>query len=359
MQITIFEKFLPFSTRPGIKMLVPGTSICAKFYPTRIDFIEISGSQPKFLGHISIDLLKPKHPTVQLNLEKGWIDVWGESSGGFYRYRISAFSHSNALTITVLKGNVVLNPVGISFAQVETCCWKMALEGRYMPQKPLLEKISFGSHKKQDWDLVLQRWDMSEIFPFLYQLGQWIPQTAPAVCEGTASLLPACCQAIVKGSRNELLAPFEDLLRAGFEGLLSPTLSDDLHQGYQFLPVTSKANPLAMCVDAALLVRSMLIQTEGPLFKVLPALPVPFHCGRALNLRLKDKGVLDIEWSKKLIRRMTFQSTVSGQLELRFTSEIESFRLRRSEEDKGEWLKNGDTIAIEKDTLLFFDRFQK
>lgn len=358
MQISIFQKILPFSTEPGIKMLIPGTSVRATFYPTRIDFHDLSSALPVHLGAVVLDLEKPES-TIQLNLEKGIITVSGESGRDYYRYTLSGWSQKGVLELNVLKGNLSFKGEGAQIQSDNLIVFDKPFQ--QISKAPFLEKISLGSHRKQDWELVMRRNDPIELFPILYKIAQWIPQQKPAVFEGTASLLPACCSAICSQERNGLIAPFQNLIRVAFEGLLSPTLVDEKYQGYALKPIApnSLANPLALCVDTALLMRSLFLQTYDDSFKILPALPPEFHSGRALSLRLKDVAAADIEWSKKQLRRMVIRPVQEGELYLQFPKEIDSFRVRRSDRDRGIYYQNSDPIVLNSEEVLYLDHFQK
>lgn len=361
MQILISEKYLPFSTVPGISMLIPGTTLQATFFPTRIEFNELSKSQPVLVGAITLDLHQPEYPTVQLDLEKGCIRVWGDSNQGFYRFFLTAFSKDNSLEFILDKGDFTISSEGLSLHQKEKGRFEIKINQPWTRREapPLLEKISMGSHRKQNWSQIVRRGDLAEILPIWYHIAQWIPTRTPAVYEGTASLLPYCCQAITNEERNSVLIPFENMFRVCFEGLLSPTLFDKLYQGYLLNPVLADTDPLAMCVDGALLIRSLFVQSQGEAYKLLPVLPVSFHCGRALHFRLGDKGVLDMEWTKKQIRRAVFTSHMDGELYLQFPKEVDSFRLRHSEMESGQLFQNGDPIPVQKDSVILLDRFQK
>lgn len=344
-------------------MLVPGTTLQATFFPTRIEFFELSQPQPVFVGAVTLDLHQPEYPTVQLDLEKGCIRVWGDSNQGFYRYLITAYSEDAPLALIVEKGDLSISAEGLNLYKKAANSFLIEIAHPWVRREkpPLLEKISMGSHRKQDWNQMIRRGDLAEILPMWYQMAQWIPKQEPAVYEGTASLIPNCCQAIISNDRNGVLIPFENVFRACFEGLLSPTLFDNLHQGFLLTPIADKsgANPLALCVDGALLIRSLFVQRHGESFKILPVLPVSFHCGRALHLRLGNQGVLSMEWSKKQIRRIVFTSDMDGELYLQFPKDIDTFRYRRDEKDRGQWFQNGDAIPIQKDSVILLDRFQK
>lgn len=311
--LSIAERLRPFSNELGTKVLLPGTSTRLTVYPTRVEFHDLSGTEPV---HIRTEELPLRGPiegfTVQQDLEKACVSVWGRSPDGHFRYSWSG------------------------------------------EKKPALERLSLGCHKKQDWTLVMRRFEMAEVFPFWYHLAQLVPPQKPALYVGTASLLPACCEAIVQRDRVHLLKPFQNLLRAGFEGMLSPRLHDTDYQGFELKELKGNPTPLAHLTEGALLMRSLFFQREENRLLILPALPVEFHAGRLLQIRCGEYGTLDIEWTKKLIRRMVFVARKTGEIRFEFQKGIRSFRLQR-----GTRLSVDDVVCVEAGKEYLLDRFEK
>jgi len=343
--ITIAQRLRPFSTVPGTRILLPGSSVTAAIYPARVEFSDISGVQPESMGHYDLPIKGPVDKfTVQLDLEKQRVLVWGDSAEGFFRYQI----HSQPLLVTWEKGDYGdLSQLGMPKLTSKT------------PNR--IERLSLGSHKKLDWGLVMRRFTMDEIFPVWFHMGQLVPKQKPAIFEGSASLIPKCCKAIIEGDRNQLLEPFENLLRAGFEGILSPRLVDSNYNGFELKEInpSGKANPLAMMVDGALLIRSLFLQREDDKYKILPALPVPFHSGRMLNVGCGSDGFLDMEWTKKTIRRMVFLAERDGEVNFVFQKELKRFRIYSDSKSQAKVLKTTDSIAIKKGETYILDRFEK
>lgn len=362
MDITIAAKLKPFTDVPGTSCLIPGTSLRATVYPTRISLDDLSGALPVAVGVITIPLKAPSRPTIQLDLEKGALKVWGYAEWGYYRYHLSAFE-GVPLALVAERGDLCFQAEGCTLNEEGAGRWSIAISTKYqsIALRPHLERLSFGYHRKQEWPMVLRRHEMGEVFPYWFQLAQWCPPQQPASPEGTATLLSKCCEAITARDRTALLRPFENLLAAGFEGMLSPTLEDRLYQGYDLnsLQIDTALNPLSMLVEGALLMRSLVLQRYDDEIQILPTLPVEFHAGRALHLRVKDKGLVDIEWTKKQIRRVVFNPTVSGELRLTFPKQITSFRLRETERDSGRRVARDERISVTDGQQIWLDRFQK
>lgn len=335
---------IPFSSLPGTRVLLPGSSLRATIFPARIEIDDIASVKPVSVGTWDLPVEGPvSNFTVQLDLERSHVLVWGDAKGGFFRYRLTG----GPLTLKWEKGEESIAVSGARGLQAE--------------RPARIEKLSLGSHKKLDWQLVTRRFAMEEIFPIWFQMAQLIPRQEPAVYEGAASLLPRCCDAILAGDRNQLLEPFENVLRAGFEGILSPRLIDTDYNGFDLRPLAkeSSANPLAMAVDGALLIRSLFIQNLDGVFHILPALPVPFHSGRMTNLACGDLGYLDMEWTKKTIRRMVFLAREDGEVKFAFQKGLKRFRLHSESKSRAVVLKTGDAITVKKGQTYILDRFEK
>ncbi|MEX1012586.1 MAG: hypothetical protein WD595_06670 [Waddliaceae bacterium] len=237
MKISIVNRFKPFSHTPGVKLLLPGTDQFFQVYPEKI----ITGDT-----EIPLDIKGPvKNFTVEQDLEKGSIRVFGHSSTGYFEKKIANPSY----------------------------------------QKPK-ERLSLGVHKAQEWDLVKKRQMMSEILPFWHFLGQVTP-IKPSHREGTAALLDRS---------------LEHLFLAGFEGILSPRLQDTDYQGFD-LDMPKAGDPLILLTEGAKMIKSLFLQEEPEYFHILPRLPSEFHCGRLTTPEI------DMEWSKHKLRKLIVRTS--------------------------------------------------
>lgn len=293
--------------------------------------------------------------TVQQDLEKGGIRVWGDTPNGFFRYRLSHNDNTVLFAVEktpknplvpVIKGNLpVVNATDLS------AVWRPST----------IERLSLGSHKGQDWDLVTRRCNLSEVLPFWFRLGQLTPQCVKAPYEGTATLLDQCAEVVRAAPKDKVLVPFENLFKAGFCGIMTPRLVDDQHQGFALpqVSVASQLNPSVLLTEGAACIRSIFFKMTGDQIAILPSLPSPFHCGRFLDINCEERGTLSMEWSKKLIRRMVFRSAVDCELTLAFQAEHKSFRLRQGNKDRGQRISCGTPLKFAAHSEYFFDNFQK
>ena len=85
MEISIAEKLRPFSHEPGTSCLIPGTTLVMRVYPSCIQVFDLENSPPKLVWETFLDVIGPVRDfTVQQDLEKMRVLVWGASSKWFF-----------------------------------------------------------------------------------------------------------------------------------------------------------------------------------------------------------------------------------------------------------------------------------
>jgi hypothetical protein len=291
------EKLHPFSHLPGTQCVIPGSDYTVQVFPT---LLKVQGKE-----EFPIGLTGPVEGfTVQLDLEKNCVFIWGTAREGYFRFRLEALEEG--LTLTLLRGP------SFQFGSKDLKPKDKILlaTGGSRTQTTTIEKLSLGCSKAQDWELIRRRTDLTEISPLLFLLGQKVPAKSPA----SISDLKQC-------------------FLSSFSSLFFPHLTDPLHQG---ITPSQATDPLALLPACYQLIRSFLINETH----ILPALPHDWHAGRALNLQTPF-GTIDLEWTKGMIRRMVFRPTTDNPVEFTFPKQVRSFRTT---------VCNGYTL---------FDRFQK
>lgn len=342
MQITIADRLKPFSHFPGTHFIIPKTFLRAQIFPTLIRIDDMSGGMPKRVDEISLDFQGPFEDfTIQQDLEKGYLRVWGMTAKGFMRYCLAANGASYSLRMEkspeVIKS---VDPVEKNGGALN------------------VERLSLGVNKTQDWTMIVRRRNLAEIFPFWHRLGQLTLTKDKDNVLSDKTLFEECRLAIEDGTRDRLLAPFINLFLAGFEGGLSPRLQDQDFQGFD-LPVISSSTPLSLLTKGAELIRSLFVQCDGHRLSILPALPSEFHSGRMTNVHCEGYGKVDLEWTKKKIRRMVFHSETSSPLNVKFQKEIKSFRLRTGNRDRGQRYLTQIPIDTQAGQIYWFDNFEQ
>lgn len=335
MLIKIAERLRPFSHIAGTYCVLPGSTLRLHIFPARIFVHDLSKSNPTLMSECIVPVKGPvKDFTVQLDLEKSRINVWGKGAEGYFNYIICAAQNPTQLNIEVLKGLSTWTP----------------------PQKAAnpssfslpTERLSLGNHKSQDWEGVKKRGDLSEILPIWFALGQRIQPQAISY-EGTAALLEKCASA----NRTEVYEQFLNLFNLAFEGILSPRLTDEQYQGFELSAAPSTLSPLILLAEGATIIRSLFFRCNQHEITLLPCLAPQFHAGRFLHLRCNDLGSLDFEWSKGQISKIIFRSSLTDTLLFHVPKPIQGFRLN------GKMHSANTPIPVEKDQIYFFDRFQK
>ncbi len=303
MRIEISQRLRPFTHRPGMTSLLPGTGEKIAVYPTMIkdQCLPVSGPVNGF--------------THQLDLEKGCICIYGHAKEGFFRDCVPPH-----------------------------------------PSLPIVDRLFLGVDKAQDWDLIHRRADPAEYLPFWYRLGQMVPNHQATT--GTAVFLQEWRQHIQAKDRIAVLDPVKNLFSCGFEGILTPRLEDTDHHGFALPPIQSKDNPLALLSEGAKLIRELFVSTNEQELHLLPVLPPEFHCGRLVGTATGPL-TLSLEWSKKLIRRMIITTEIAGEWALQFQNPLQSFRLRHSPGDRGHRVECGSFLTLEPGVEYLFDCFEK
>lgn len=366
MHIKIAERLKPFSHVPGEPCVLPGSVFRCSIYPALIKIDSLKNIQPEFYAAISLDVAGPlKDFTVLQDLEKGQICVWGQTQRGFLRYKLMVCGIDSGVLLKLEKtplDGVVIAAHKCQAGDALLIKGTEIVRGEATSPSFLTnnERLSLGYHKAQDWTLMKRRLILGEIFPLWFRLGNQIQVSPPSESYGTVTLLDQCRAKIENNDRLHILDSFQNLFLACFEGMLSPRLIDTDHWGFHLNEpkLACDTSPLVLLKEGSNLIRSLFVQARENELTLLPVLPVEFHCGRMTDINVKDVGALDLEWSKKLIRRMLLRSCRDQTLSLVF-KDVKSFRLRKSPQDKGERINCDNPLALDKNIAYLFDNFQK
>lgn len=307
MSIAIRQKLRPFSHTPGAMCLIPGTTEVVRAFPTRI---EVGGEV------YPLPLTGPVSGfTLEQDLERNAVFVFGKAKEGFYRICIKAFD----------RGFMIRGERGIDFD--ETLFREISL---YIA--PHVERLSLGSHKQLNWDRIRTAGGLGEQLPVLYCLSQKIPRIAPASYPMPEAL--------------------STLLKVGFHGILVPRLRDDEYQG--LIPDTPvSGDPAWLIQEGGKRIRSLFFEQKDRRLALLPKLPTELHQGRFIGLQVPGVGTLDFEWSKKMLRRAVFRVTTSGEVILELQKALHRFRCG------GKVHSATEPLLLEAGKTYLLDRFQK
>ncbi len=318
MKIKIAQKLRPFSHTPGATCLIPGTCIPVAAYPT---LLRIGAHE------IPLPLTGPvKDFTLQQDLEKDCVYVFGKAPQGYFKLRLYATNSSFHLRRE--KGPLKDLEIPHEF---------------FFQIKANPERLSLGNHKSQDWDLIKKRCDLKEILPLLFLLGQKIPVIPPQPLKGTAHLLEL--------SPGKTLFGLECLFKAAFTQMLIPRLTDDQHQG--LAPTEPAAgDPCFLLQETYKLIRSLFFHQNERRLAILPN--CPFDAGRLIHLKAPGIGEIDLEWTKKKPRLIHIHASTSGDALLELPQEIKTYRVNKSHRQK-----RGEPLRLTAGKTTFLDRFEK
>lgn len=360
MRIEISQRLKPYSHRPGTYFMLPGSPYRLKIFPSRLEIDDLSKTIPKPVGSIDLNIrgVVDDFTAIQ-ELEKGTLLIFGHAVNGYFRYGISSAENGTKIALHIEKApNIIVE--GISEGMSTDVLQVIEDPSNFSTDH--MSRLSLGNHQIQDWESLGKKKDLSAILPIWHRLGQFYSDCYSSVeSEGTAYLLEECRHAIEVNVPQHILGAFYSLFRIGFEGALSPRLLDTDFQGIALPPIgnDSQLSPLVLLSKGSLLIESLFVkQREIDIF-LLPALPPEFHCGRLLNIRSIQSGILDLEWTKKTIRRVVFTAQVTGQVSFNFSNHERYCRLRTSQKDRGLRYIPGSLLDVVTGQTYWFDNFER
>lgn len=347
MPIKIADPLKPYSQNPGISFLLPGSYLRAQIFPALINIDDLSGSIPQRIAEIPLNIKGPLSNFIAMqDLDRGHLRVWGDSLDGFVRYRIqSAKCGTRFAIIAEKKLEDLKHEIGDFNAD------------ELFSVKAPFERLSLGSHKSLDWTMMMRRKDFTEIFPIWLRLSQIIPSKFEEAKGGTTALLGACLRAINSNKPETILPQFLSLFLAGFAAGLSPHLEDEDHYGIE-LPEMMGGSPLTLLHQGGRLIRQLFLFQEAQSISILPHLPPEFHSGRLIHADCGPLGSIDIEWSKKSLRRVYFSAKQTGSISFIFPKWVKRFRFRDSIAYRGRVLSAEKAIDLVEGQNYWFDNFE-
>lgn len=219
------------------------------------------------------------------------------------------------------------------------------------------ERLFLGSHKLAKLTSLQEKKDLKQILPFwLYLAQEIVPEKNALVSGGVFALLEELKKQLKAKEHDNLGDSLQELFLASFQDLFVPRLLDNEWQGFSLPALQGQEKPLQWIVESAKVLRALFFQEEG--LEILPHLPKQLHCGRFIGLQSPELLTLDIEWTKKKIRRLFFVPKNDCELCFSFQRDLRSFRLRSLDFEKKR-IKCGETLACQKGKGYFLDNFEK
>lgn len=332
--IKIANRFKPFSHTPGVVCCIPKSSVIVEAFPTLIKF---SGEHCHF--EVKLFLTGPVKDFTQIqDLEKDCVLVFGHAKEGYFSFQITHVG--DKILFKVLRGPDIKVALNGQEALLKKGSLLELNAGSSSFISHSKERLSLGVSKKLDWDLVWRRKDLAEVLPVLFQLGQKITSKG--------------------GVRSDLsFSELERMVKAGLTGILVPCLGKSNHLGVD-LSFLEKGQSVSTSLRSLYeSIRSLFIQAKNAKeIAILPNLPEQFPSGRLKDVKM-DGFVVDLEWTKRKLRRMSIQSSEDMVIRCIFPKELKRFRLKTTLVGRGETLSTDEEIFCKKDTRYFLDKFEK
>ncbi len=360
MSIKIQDHYRPYTQLPGTSVMLPSSSWYITAYPTRFELKSIDPSSASASVCIELVNVGPVRGfTVMQNLDRGWVRISGHSEKGYLSYRILASGHEVILFMERCPNEGVTfkwNNTIETLKRKEECIFPITYPSfnHHCP-----EKIHFGCHKAQNWPLLKNRLTLAEVLPLYFEIGK---NMTPSLVEpgGTMMLLYKCLNLVEEKNRVMIGAAILDLFRASFDGIFVPRLEDHDYLGLIDSAPDETFSSIALLSEGAAMIRSLFIQLVEDTLYLLPCLPVELHAGRFCKIQASNSLSLDIEWSKKMLRRVALHCHEDQTIRLKLPPDTQSFRIspHRSKQQGKKHLAT-EPLVLSKGQSYLLDRFQK
>jgi len=379
MLISIAERLRPFSHLPGTSTILPGCGYEVQIFPCLVRFYHLQEAVPVLLTELTFDLKGPiQQFTLCNDLEKGRLTISGITMEGWMRYHFISGQSKEWVCLLVDRAPVNGFPVSQGDKRyvlrdkewliLRISVGDMLLEDRTMQthsfepyQVPPCERLSLGSHKAQEWELIKRRFNLTEILPLVHRVGQLVPsQGTLNSSEGTLSLLYACQESLTHDKPEIGEKKWSHFLLGCFNSLLVPQLEERNYQG--LVPfqgrIECSLSPLVILSEGSRLIRALFVRQRDHSLSILPYLLPCFSSGRLLDVPLEGGGSISLEWTKKTIRRLILYAGRDEELSLTFRSHVRDYLLRQHAKETGERKNCRSVLSLKKHCHYFLDNFQ-
>lgn len=349
-RIEIRKKLRPFSTRAGIQVPLPAFEMTCKIYPMKVIFEKKGNEALELYWKFSQD---PQKIVTTFDLFHQRIEVQLTFESGVFYY-----------DLIQSKEGLVLNPRrqscgSASFKWDSKTFKKVSLKENVLllkdrvHLKESMEQLSLGSHKKQEIERIFKDEDFKEILPMLFNLGQYASETSTKAV-GSLKVIEEAYKLLVSRGHDQILSVLKPLLSSAFSGIFVPHIEDVFHWR-QESKLEKCPTRFALLEKFYKLIRAFFIESSPMSLSLLPHLPKELFCGRLLQIKERDL-LIDLEWTKKKLRRLKIKSLIDQSIQLKFQKGIQKCRLRV--DNKSMLFKNTSSQHFEKNKTYLFDRFE-
>ena len=306
MRLCIDQKYRIISQMAGSHVLLPGTDVSAQIFPTKIAIQD----KMVFLG-----ILEPVQEfTITQDLEKRCVFVSGKSEGRYFCFKL--FTQDKRVILKLDRSW----DAGIAYTfQEKKGLFKrkdtLVLTNACQVFPPFSEKLFLGVSKALNWEKICERMDLKEMLPFWYLVGQM--------------------------SEEKLYLGEETLLR-------QQKLSEDVLQDQKMLEPQISAKKI----------RSLFVQQDKHILRVLPQLPNGFVSGRMIDVQCESFGSMDFEWTKGIIKRLVFRAQTDAAIHWDF-SQVRQYRFQDVGISKKLKMSKGLPTQVFSGHTYLLDHFEK
>lgn len=344
MKISIVDRLRAFSHNPGHEVMIPGTDLKVRVFPTRLECLDLYGVKK---GFFSWDVKGPVFPfTVEQDLEKSCVRIYGESVKGYFRFLLK--QEEDKIIVCIEKAPVE----NIDCKQDKI----ILVENVLVKKDHATERLFLGNTKQKDVDFMRRRRDLSEILPFWFFLGQMTPE----VKEEPGEMMRLLDQISSRIENKDKSVDFF-LLSAYLAGLSSgfvPRAQDEEFQGIVRVEKKEGLSAMSFLSMGSFLIRSLFFQEKMGVYHFLPCLPSKFPAGKMVGIKTSDGNIIDIEWTKHQMRRICIFPQKDGEIRFTFPFGIKRYRVRKNLKDRGSIRQIEETFVVKALEVLWLDRFQ-
>ena len=301
MRLCAPPPYLPIvSTRPGIKIMLPGSTVVMEAFPTALRLPHRELLFPK-LG-------APRDWNVVLDAMRRTVCLEGKGTEGFFRIRVD--QTAEGLCLRSMKGPLEVKDRGQTTVLQRGETMELAKDSP-RSSRSSLPRLLLGCNKALCWERISASSDMNEVLPLWYQFG-----SGGCLADGpSATLFGAVIEAIRTKDRFAVSFAFHALFRAGTEGIFVPKRVDDCFLGYPMPSWPDGMEDVQSHVSSA--IRSLFLTEDGSSVDLLPCLPKECIAGRLLREPLLSGHIISFEWRKGLLRRVLLEAAHDGLVTLR------------------------------------------
>ncbi|MDN3504710.1 MAG: hypothetical protein P0S95_03945 [Rhabdochlamydiaceae bacterium] len=348
--IKLVHRLKPYSHLKKCSCLIPNTEFKVEVAPTLLKFTNL-WLQKSF--EIKLGIFGPVTKfTVQQEIEKGKVVVFMHTAKGYVRYCI--FRDKSEVVLRVEKApraglHIDFNKVDQSY-KTKSELVVANIKSTISTQKSA--HLFLGCTKAQDVENIKKRGDLKEILPFLFAVCQKIPHFEwddPIPKEGMYELLK---QLKKEGDESSWL----NLFNASFESIFSPRVQDTDYQG--LVKSESDVTIIPLLYELKLLILNMFIKGDQNSIEFFPNIPKDFVSGKLKGIELPF-GIIDLEWTKGQIRRISIQATCNETLTLKFPKKLKVFRLSVKGERETRDVSTSSSLRVMKKGKYYLDNFAK